>query len=588
MSSRVNELERPDLKLGDLLGLLTELEATPEAFPNRVAIGISANVTTEGFETAFKQGAFPTGTLARVVTGNFDSHVENATTFADEGLDYAIFLSFLDQLQPSFEVSLTQGNSAQWSALQEKIAGELKLFLENTKTLKKVFVLSHLPFFAPINGAAQGWLDGFNQQLRMIVSQYVHAEWIETADLVAASGTAAVLNPRYYYQHKAPFTLAFWQSLTREIKARTRNFQTYYYKVLVLDADSTLWGGIIGEDGMEGIKLDPFSYPGNIFWNVQQQLLSLQQAGVLLCLASKNNPAEVDEVLSSHPNRVLTNEHFVMKRVNWEPKAENLERLAKDLNLGLESFVFLDDSAFEIEGIKARLPQVKTFLVPKNLFEYPALMRKVRELFLAGGVSAESAQKSEQYRLLAQAESERKTYSSQDEYLASLELKVEVRKDALADVARVAELTQKSNQFNVTTKRYTEAEIRGRMESPESSVYSITVKDRFGNHGLTGVLITEQRDEELVVDSFLMSCRVIGRGIEYGVWCPLLEDAAKRGAKKVKAQFLKTGKNQLVEHFFDDLGLQPVAQSDKGQSYEADLSALELKRPGHLEVTYGG
>ena len=204
---------------------------------------------------------------------------------------------------------------------------------------------------------------------------------VSGAAISAQVGWSNAHDMRSYQRFRAPFTPAFLDALAAEAYYATRAFGSYFYKALVLDCDGTLWGGVLGEDHADGIKLDPFSYPGSMFWRIQHEFLALQRGGVLLCLCSKNDPAQVDEVLATHPAMVIRDEHVAAKRVNWDDKVESLESLAAELDIGLDSMIFVDDSTFECEAVRSRLPMVTTFQVPGDLSEYPDLIERMKRLF---------------------------------------------------------------------------------------------------------------------------------------------------------------------------------------------------------------
>jgi FkbH-like protein len=396
--------------------------------------------------------------------------------------------------------------------------------------------------------------------------------------LLARFGADHAFDTRFYFRAKAPYTSSFLNQLACEVALATRNFGQVFYKVLVLDCDNTLWGGIVGEDGPEGIQLNRYSFPGNVFWTVQQQLVELERQGVLICLCSKNNAADVAEVINFHPDMVLREEYVVAKKINWQDKPANIRALATELNLGLDSFVFLDDSAFEVSAVQQQLPQVRVFQVPEALHDYPRMLRdQVIPLLLAGGVSSESHGKTQQYRNLSEAAQLKASFASHDDYLRSLNLVLNVQRDALNQVPRITELMAKSNQFNLTTERLTAGAIASLMARSDATVYSFSVTDRLAQHGLTGVLITEDENEVVIVHSFLMSCRVIGRGVEFAVWREVVSDALTRGKQRLKATYRASEKNAQVADFYDQLGLARTSDSlDGGRVYEADLLTLKL------------
>jgi FkbH-like protein len=253
----------------------------------------------------------------------------------------------------------------------------------------------------------------------------------------------------------------------------------------------------------------------------------------------------------------------------------------------LDSIVFLDDSSFECEAVRQQLPMVKTMQVPATLPEYPRVVREIKELFLAGGISADSRGKTEQYRQRADAVAYQAQFESQDAYLASLEMMVELSCNAAASVARISELSMKSNQFNLTTRRYSEAEVTQLMKSPDSAVYSLSVSDKFGKTGLTGVVFMRYLDGVAHIDNFLLSCRVIGRGVETAIWLQIANDAAKRGCSTIQAEFIPSVKNAQVADFYERLGFQLSETSANGiKHYRSALATFTSPQTPWIELTY--
>jgi FkbH-like protein len=374
--------------------------------------------------------------------------------------------------------------------------------------------------------------------------------------------------------------------LASRIAASSRGFGGYFYKILVLDCDNTLWGGVVGEELLNGIKLDPYEYPGNIYWSVQQEFAALESQGIILAIVSKNNPADVEEVFQKHPNMVLKDAHIAAKKINWTDKPSNLRALANDLNVGLESIIFLDDSSFECEAVRKQLPMVKTLQVPTNLSDYPNIVAEIKSLLLAGGLSTESKNKTEQYRQRAEAEELKVNFETQEEYLASLKIKVELMRNARASIGRISELSQKSNQFNLTTRRYTIAEIEQLIESGSYSVYSLVVGDKFGNAGLTGVAVMRYENDLAIIENFFMSCRVIGRGIETSIWGHIVTDVIKRGCSKLSAVFIPSNKNEQVSGFYNSLGLQLTMECDGALHYTITSADFVVAKKSWIEIAY--
>jgi FkbH-like protein len=335
-------------------------------------------------------------------------------------------------------------------------------------------------------------------------------------------------------------------------------------KVIAVDADNTLWGGIIGEDGMHGIALGP-DYPGNAYVAFQRRLLQYQQRGFVLALCSKNNEADVLEVLRDHPHQVLRERHFAAIAVNWEPKPGNLQRIAEELGLGLESFVFVDDSLHECGAVRAALPIVDVVPAPANPIELPTCLDRIGRLEILT-LTKEDQQKTQMYveqRQRAQLEA---ASTDLESYLQSLHMEMHVTLNDSRHVARIAQLTQKTNQFNLTTRRYTEDAIARLIEADDSIVATFSLRDIFGDSGLVGIALLRVESTTAVLDSFLLSCRVIGRRAESAFFNTLLRVLRARGVDRVRGEFIPTAKNKLAESFLTD---HAFAASDG--AYERDL-----------------
>lgn len=582
-------LAKPDAGLAQVLQALAALDATPAARTRRV--GVSGAVTLDLLGTALRREAWRHGTRVDVVMGNYDDPVGDAARFVAAGVEEAVFWPFFDNLRPGFEAQVPTLDAAMVDAIEGELRARWRLALAAAAPLARVYLGAFHRLGAAATFADPDVVDvvlaRFDAALREEAAKFPNVKVIDARPVVAAVGANASFDLRFYFRGKAPYTFAFCTELARRIVRVARGFGAWFYKAVVLDCDNTLWGGIVGEDLLTGIKLGPHDAPGSIFWRVQHELVALEQAGILLCLCSKNNAADVDEVLDKHPEMVIRDRHLVLKQVNWDDKPTNLRKIAATLNIGLDSLIFLDDSAFEVEAVRSQLPAVRVFQVPTPLSDYPKVLAEIRELCLAGGVSAESRGKTAQYRQRADAEQARAEHGSHEDYLASLGLKVELTRDATGSVPRIAELTQKSNQFNLTTRRYTEAEILARMGSPDHAVYSLVVSDKFGVAGLTGVATIAYEGDTAVVENFLMSCRVIGRGVETGIWRKIVADAAARGCTRMTATFVPSAKNALVVDFLDRLGFPRVEVTEAGvQRYEIATATWRGPETPWIETTY--
>ncbi|MDB5407849.1 MAG: FkbH protein [Rhodospirillales bacterium] len=577
----------PGASLSQIMAALTNFEEAGQA-TRHASVGLSSNATIELLGVFLRKHAALSGVQLTVHQGNFDDPIGDINRFRQGSVEHLVLLPVFDALLPSFEAQLGHLSPESVAAKEAEVIARYRLAFEQASGFRSVFVSSFHRLSSSAEPAAKDAVDAsierLDRALREAAAQFPNIRILDLDAVVTTLGRNAAFDGRFYLRNKAPYTTGFLNELARRIAATSRGFGSYFYKALVLDCDNTLWGGTIGEDLLAGIKLGPYDYPGNVFWQVQNEIAALERSGVLLCLCSKNNPADAEEVFARHPDMVLRDRHLVLKKVNWADKPSNLREIAAELNIGLDSLVFLDDSPFECGAVRAELPMVRTIQVPAALAEFPRVIREIKELFLAGGVTEESRSKTEQYRQRAAADVLKSQFSSNDEYLASLNLRVELSRDAEASLARLSELSQKSNQFNLTTRRYSESDMRRALDCPDTAVYSLVVGDKFGNAGLTGVAVVRWNADTAVVEAFLMSCRVIGRGIEFAIWPAILRDAAAHGCTRIAATYSPSAKNAQVADFWERAGLSPTAAEDGICHYGAEIAGFTCPPTPWIEV----
>lgn len=563
-------LEDCEITLAALMKVVASAERALADAPE-VVIGISSNATVDLLGIYIRREAVLAGLRARIIMGNYDDPIGDTERFRAEGVERMILLPVFDNVIPAFEAQIPHLTAAAIADQEERFRAKLTLTLEQTDVFKSVQLgLFHrMGSSSAPDGrdAIAAVLDRFNQIVGSVAAVHSNVQLIDVEAAVTTVGREAALDWRFFLKAKAPYSARFLDLLAAQLAAGTRGFGSQYAKVLALDCDNTLWGGVLGEDLVEGVKLDPYDYPGNVYWRIQNSILALQRQGVLLCLCTKNNPTDIEEMFARHPHMVLKDTDLVSRRVNWVDKVANLTDLAAELNVGLDSFVFLDDSPVEAEAVRSRLPQVTMIQVPAKLSDYPRVMTKVERLFLGAGIATDGQAKLKQYRARAAAAEARSAFASHEEYLASLELEAAVHVDHLPEAARIAELSQKSNQFNLTTQRYTQAQVEQWMNEADKQVFSITVRNRFGDSGLTGVLVLLYDGAVARVDNYLMSCRILGQGVEFSIWSAVLRRVAAKGATRIEADFIPTAKNAQVRDFYDRLGLKLLDDTDGVRRY---------------------
>lgn len=348
-------------------------------------------------------------------------------------------------------------------------------------------------------------------------------------------------------------------------------------KALVTDLDNTLWGGIVGEDGTNGIVLGT-EYPGAGYRALQRAILDLHRRGIILAACSKNNRSDAMEVLEHHREMLLRPEHFAVLRINWNDKIDNLREIADELNLGLDALAFLDDSPAERERVRRGLPQVTIIDLPADPLEYA---RAVREspVFQRLGLSTEDRHRHQYYATDRHRAELRRAADSVESFYESLSMEAEIIEAGPDILSRVAQLTQKTNQFNLTTRRYSEQQIAGLMADPHWHVYALRLRDRFGDNGIVGVCIVHDDDEVREIDTFLLSCRVIGRTVETTFLATVAEVARLAGTRWLIGWFLPTAKNGPAKNFYASHGFACTSQDGTASRWELDLTQTTITPP---------
>ena len=354
-------------------------------------------------------------------------------------------------------------------------------------------------------------------------------------------------------------------------------------KALAVDLDNTLWGGVIGEDGMTGIKLSA-EYPGAAFLNVQRAILDLYQRGVILAACSKNNLADAMEAIETHPHMLLRPHHFAALRINWQDKAQNLREIARELNIGIDAVAFLDDNPVERNRVRGEVPEVQVLELPADPMGYAQALREW-PVFERLTLSAEDRERGRMYAENRQRAELEQTAGSLEDFYRGLQMEAEMGQVTPDTLARTAQLTQKTNQFNLTTRRYSEQEVEAMRRDPAYRVVTLKVRDRFGDNGLVGVAITKTEGQTCEIDTFLLSCRVIGRTIETAILSHLAEQARQQGATVLQGWFLPTKKNAPARDFYAQHDFQPVQEREDGTLWQRDIAANPVHCPPWVKLS---
>jgi FkbH-like protein len=435
----------------------------------------------------------------------------------------------------------------------------------------------------------------FGESLYDLAKKYPSLHLIDLDEVFAEHGLVKCFDSRNYYLSRCRLSfqgLEWVASATKKVLERLKNPAK---KVLVLDCDNTLWGDVVGEVGLSGITLGSDGL-GQAFSDFQLVAKRWSSQGVLLAIASKNNEEDVWEVFDKHPGMKIRKDDLVAWRVNWQEKATNLKEMASELDLGIESFVFWDDNPLEREKIRQSLPEVTTPELPQDVTLWPALLDSFDDLakFSATG---DDRKKVRQYKQRTAFVNGKKKVVDQMEFLKSITLQPATLNLSEGTMARAEQLCQKTNQFNLRSERHTVGNLSNIATDPCYESFLITLTDRFGDHGIVAFVITRQDGETAFLNTFLMSCRVLGRHLEAWILNELRVRLSKKDCKYILAEYLPNQRNNVAATFLYDHGLTiftweqlPVnhpllALRDltdmSGQLYHADLETLDIP---HLEI----
>lgn len=499
----------------------------------------------------------------------------------------AVIISVLgEQLCPGAYESLAGQATPSDSAAE--LVGLLETFRRSSSA--SMLVQNLLPPTRPLLGVGDaGMTSGQRQQVQRLNAELAGAAQriggvfiVDYEGLVARHGATQWHDPRMGYFAELPIDKRMFLPLAAEYAKFLDILAGGAKKCLVVDLDNTLWGGILGEDGLDGLQLGTV-YPGNAFKAFQRHLKQLQSRGVLLAIASKNNPAEVAEAFAKHPHMVLSLEDFAAVEIGWTLKSESIAAIARNLGIGLEHVVLLDDNPVECAEVARALPMVETIVFPKAPERWAEAIAE-DGFFDQLRISKEDLERGKMYRQRAVAESLRTAASSIEDFYRGLAMAITIAPLGERTVARASQLTQKTNQLNLTTRRYTEAQLRARAEDPAWSVDTIAVSDTFGDNGIVGVVMARRDGEVVDIDTFLLSCRVIGRTVETAMLAHLCDLAERAGAKRLRGTFIPTPRNEPVRAVLPSHGFVQVAADNGVSVWELDVARCRVAWPPWFRV----
>lgn len=453
--------------------------------------------------------------------------------------------------------------------------------LPNAVCLVPTWKADRLPFEHILNPAApnrgQELEDNWANAVRTLGTISPRVVVVDWANHSAKFGMKTYSDPRLWYLGRMRLNPDGLAAISDQLAMHIAAYRNMAKKVAVVDLDETLWGGIIGEDGMSHLILGEEGI-GLAFMDFQRELRKLHDAGIILAICSKNNPDDAWLVFDQHEAMILERTHFASARINWQDKATNLREISHELNLGLDSFVFFDDNPVERDWVRVALPEVLVPELPEDPAYRPQFLREMN-CFQRIHLTQEDMQRADSYKAQSLRTQLKSSLASLDEFIASLDQVIKIAPVHAGSLARAAQMCQRTNQFNLTTQRHTVADLEKMSTDPNQELYTVAVKDRYGDSGITGLGILRFEGDCAHVDVFLMSCRVLGRDIENTFIAFLAARAREREAQWLNGYYYPTAKNSQVANFYESLGF---TNSGNGE-FRLDLTQSELKYPSNMQ-----
>jgi FkbH-like protein len=562
--------------------------------PYRLAI--LRSFTVEPMVPLFRAAAFCAGIDLTIYVSDFNAYVQamvdSGSTLYAFAPDAALLAVQTRDVVPEFWDDFGSLKEEQIHAIAQRVSSEFRDWVRAFRKHSPAHLILH-NLEQPMN-PSWGLLDAqqrdgqtaaiadINTAIRNLASEQAGIYVLDYERLIARHGRATWHDERKWVTVRLPIAASNLNHVVQEWMRFLHPLTGKLAKAVAVDLDNTIWGGIIGEDGMEGIRLGT-EYPGSAYQAVQRALVDLYQRGILLAVCSKNNREDALQALEKHPGMILKPWHFAAMRINWTEKSQNLREIAEELNIGIDALAFLDDNPIERQQVRSALPEVFVIDLPTDPVNFSRAVRQC-PLFERLSLSAEDQQRGAIYQAQRERQQLERGVTSREDFYRSLHQEAEISPLTKATLARVAQLTNKTNQFNLTTRRYSEQQIADIAASEGWECFSLRLRDRFGDNGLVGVAITHLEGDVSQIDTLLLSCRVIGRSVETALLSFLAERARAHGARRLQGWFLPTKKNAPARDFYAAHGFTTAHQNGDGTLWSLDLAANPIPAPEWVRV----
>ncbi len=527
-----------------------------------VRIAVLGDTATQLLVTALKGTAFSRGINADIYEAGYDQvffEIINEGSglyrfLPDHTIIYMSSEKLYDEYcntplseRSGFAEKTMSGIASQWDKINSVI---------QTKIMQFNFAENNDMIFGSLGSKTE---ESYIYQLRKLnyllmekASKVRNAYIVDLSGIQNLRGRENLLSEKFYYSARLAINVESLPYIASQIIDAVSAFSGRFRKCVILDLDNTLWGGVIGDDGINNIQIGELGI-GRAFSDLQKWIKELKNRGVLLAVCSKNNEDTAKEPFVKHPEMVLRLDDFAVFVANWEDKASNIRRIQQTLNIGMDSIVFIDDNPFERNLVRQMIPEITVPELPEDPALYLSFLRS-ENLFETASFSSEDPDRTRQYQAEAQRVQLQNNFTTIDDYLESLDMTGAAKPFDAFNTPRISQLTQRSNQFNLRTVRYTEAEISEIAASDKYITLYFTLKDKFGDYGLISVVILEKQGSSLFVNTWLMSCRVLKRTVEEYVVNSMIKAARENGFSKITGEYIPTPKNAMVKDIYEKMG----------------------------------
>ena len=560
-------------------------------FDKKINVGILASFSLNGLEETLRVKSAQKGIDCRIYVGDYNQYNQeifksNSRLFQFNPQLTFLILDIRHILGELYFLPYSISASERKEFVETKVDEIKKLvetFLDNSNS-KLVITNFQIPVYSPYGINEQKEDFGMKQLVYEINNKIRHelkdqplVFIYDFNEFVMKFGEYNVFNYQDYFFGDIKISIDYIPKFADELLGYVNAVMGITKKCIVLDLDNTLWGGIIGEDGFDNIKLGDDAV-GRSFVEFQKRLLALNQRGIILAINSKNNFEDAMEVIKKHPSMILREDNFACMKINWDDKVTNLQEISKELNIGLDSMVFFDDDLINQEFVKTSLPEVLVVELPNDSSQFAQIITKMKE-FDVLKITEEDVKRNEMYLVQKKRTELKNKIVDFDEFLKQMNIEVNIKNADSFTIPRISQLTLKTNQFNLTTKRYQQEEISSFSSDKDRIVECVQVSDKFGDNGITGVYIIEKKDsKEWIIDTFLLSCRIMGRKVEEAMLYQIIEKAKNLGIKKIKGKFIPTKKNKPAENFYENFGFK------KQDNFWIFDTNQPIKKPTNLKM----